>query len=1153
MQVVTEPKAWPRPLRRASVNAFGYGGANAHCILEAAHISTHIEERPILKNGLQDKSNGVVNGVNGINGTQVANGTTQSHGLNGVNGVNGVNGINGTQVVNGTTQRNGLNGVNGVNGRESLNGPQKAPEQLFVLPVSASSSKSLQTRVEQVREVIPLGDTSKLMSLTYMLAERRSHLSARQVIFARAAKDVHGYPKLAPEIEADGPHSATSMQPFPVGFVLTGQGAQYATMGKELLDTNDCFLATIRRLDGVLHALSSELAPAWTLEQTIRDAPEVSLIHEVTRSQPICTAIQVALIDVLGSWGIRPSAAVGHSSGEIAAAYAAGLITSSQAIRVAYFRGHAVGQLLSQGAMLAVGLPEQEAHELIKRLTLEEDVCVACINAPKSVTLSGTVRGIDQVMADLQRGGGNIFARKLLTGGRAYHSQMMREVGALYENLLKHSFHDGSSPSTTSTPRAATTMYSSVKFDGGQLAELDHNTDWPSYWRNNLEWPVQFQGALEALLRDNERIHLIEIGPHFALKGPIEQIRAYAGRDKQRVPYSPTLARGENAQVRMKKLAGSLFLYGHVLNWGSVNSLPDAARCLGGGGQPALPPYHWDYSAGLLWREPRISAEIRARTHPRHELLGSRQPAGNGITTTWRNNNLRLDEVPWLRHHKLETQIVFPAAGYLAMVIEAVAQIRPSVCQVTFRNVSLIAALVVPDGEQAGDPDAVEVHTSLTPKQLSTVTLSDEWHDFSISSWVAGRTTLHCAGSVRYVSKDQTDKTHQDNHQLDSVTVQNGFGQEFDEWSSMQRWYDKFEDGGLFFGPSFQSVQNLQTHSDRARHEVICTTRLNDVAAAEGSVHYPVHPVLIDACLQAGIMSATAGNVTTLRPFLPVFIDECRVRLSSKIIIPSNDEWQGSIHARATKTGVTTQRIDCTLRSPQGDPILHLNQVRMSQYTAKIAPEGSAKRERQPCLRVVWKPDLIRTLTPRNAFPLAKYVTRFVRKHVDAGTPLGDDERAATVACLLDLLGHQNPLMRVLELGVSCDCKSRLWKSLLGEGSGAKRYGSWHRGEMDECGVLDVHEEQPFDLVLMLPERSVSHDTDGFWEQGSQTLASSAVKPHAVVITRKTEQATYWLRQSLFTVVEVGSMLVARHKEAQDKARFLQNRRVIIVVGLPPC
>ena len=934
-------------------------------------------------------------------------------------------------------------------------------DQVVVLPVSAASEKSLETRVQDIsRAVSQLSDAENLQNLVYTLTNRRDHLRHKSFLLAK----YEGSGKL---VEAVGDANNTSnREGLPFGFVFTGQGAQYAGMAKELLAHNRQFRDTIRRLDDVLKALPDPYAPDWTLEQTLLDGPTESRINEVTRSQPICTAVQVALVDLLRNWGVSPTAVVGHSSGEIAAAYAAGLLNSTQAILVAYFRGYSVGKLRSQGTMMAAGVSAETAKSLIETKELQENVRVACVNAPESVTLSGASDGIEALRHEFQDQ--KKFARKLETGGRAYHSYMMKEIGALYQDLLTPLFADASSETPTTAK-----MYSSVGHSPDELRIFEGRTDWAAYWRQNLEQPVQFSGALASLAeKEGGKLHLIEVGPHSALKGPIQQIRTSIGLDKNSLPYVPTLVRKEDADECLKKLAGTLFVHGHALDWNKVNGLPESGHDL----VPLhdLAPYPWDYSAPLNWAEPRASVELRNRKYLRHELLGTFALTGNGIDFTWRNL-IRPKEIPWFSDHKLEASVVFPAAGYLAVAIEAVSQVTGTRGQVDvafeFRNVNISAALIVPADNDPAAKD-LELHTTMSQRKLSTVNTSADWHDFAVSSWAAGETTIHCAGSIRVVEPLTQSSKH-----VTTTTVNNSDGFEA---SPTSRWYQKWDEEGLCFGPHFQSLTSLRTDSERTRSEAIASLRLAPQIPSKSYIDsYPVHPITIDACFQAAILGGTAGHLPSLQAWMPVFISECRIQPSA--LATTSSDHEAEIHARSEEVGFSSRRIDATLRDANGVPVVNLRDGRMSLYMGKSSGVQSSSdknsvnpidkyMQRQPTLRVNWKPDIAR-LHPGTERQLQDYVAAFVdQQPVDSD--LRDDESIAVIAALLDLAGHKNPRMRVLELGGDdVGYKAKQWLGILNKETAFARCKSWQAGVFDDNGEIvvegDDEDTSPFDVVVV--------------------------------------------------------------------------------------
>ena len=1003
LKVNTEVEEWPRAIRRASVNSFGYGGANAHAILES--VDSYLRYRHDAP----------------------STGQTTPGASTGAS-------------------------IEGLEDKQD----QQQQQQFSVLPLSAASLKSLEARVRQISQAVSAAnyDDHFLQNLAFTLSQRRDHLRFKSFVLTstEAANGIH----TTDEEVASGDSNSTA-EMLPLAFVFTGQGAQYTGMARELLGRNACFRSTIRELDVVLQAQPAPYKPSWTLEQSIIDDVDTSRVNDVERSQPLCTAVQIALVSLLRSWGVAdPVAVVGHSSGEIAAAYTAGLLSSTQAILVAYFRGYAVGQLRTKGAMMAAGLGPEAAKLLIESKGLERQVRVACVNAPENVTLSGSCEGIEILQRELQSQ--NLFARKLETGGRAYHSHMMTEIGALYQDLLKPLFEPATDGGAPSPSPSTAKMYSSVGYRVDELRVLDNHGGMAAYWRQNLEQPVQFSAALTSLSQGG-KLHLIEIGPHSALKGPAKQVRTAIGLDDISLPYSSTLVRKEDADLNLKKLAGKLFVRGHNLNWQKVNSLPES------GLRPLhdLPPYQWDYSAGLRWSEPRASVELRNRKHLRHELLGTQALTGNSIDYSWRNL-LRLGEMPWMEDHKLEAQIVFPAAAYLALAIEAISQVsgvkdKPlEHFAFEFRNVNISVALVVPEKNS----DDLELHTTMSPRKLSTVNHSVDWHDFSISSWAAGQTTVHCTGSIRL-----TEPRSEGGYRVNNAD-------DFDAWS-MGRWYAKWRDEGLCFGPHFQSLTSLRTDAERTRYEAISTVRLEPPVVTErGATPYPVHPITIDACLQAAILGGTAGHLPALRAWLPVFIAECRIQPQ-----PASTSRAGpgaEIHSRSVETGFSTRRIDSTLREAgRATAIVELKNVRMSLYTSGKALQEKYSdssialyMQRQPGLRGHWKPDILR-LNAGAEGPLREYVKSFM---ADQAPDMLDDESVAVIGAFLDLAGHKNPRMRVLELDNSsdgCGCKAKLWLSILDKETAFSRCQSWQTGRLSDEGHLQTQDssEGPFEVVII--------------------------------------------------------------------------------------
>ncbi|TGJ84628.1 hypothetical protein E0Z10_g4132 [Xylaria hypoxylon] len=1038
MEVVMETQPWQREIQRASICCFGYGGANAHAILES--FSSYI--------------------------CKPANLSVQNH----------------------------------IEG------------QYFTLPISAASIKSLGGRVSQIQRTIQNCNNYGMECLSYTLAERVTHFRFRTSLVMTP-----GQPQTVESQELDPADvfHTDEAGPLPFAFIFTGQGAQHYGMGKELLDMNPVFLATIRKLDQVIQNLPAQYSPDWTLEDMLRGSCAMSQVHEVTRSQPVCTAIQIGLVNILHSYGVRPSATVGHSSGEIGAAYASELISASQAILAAYFRGYTVAQQTNHGAMLACGLTVEEAGSLIQELELSEKVCIACLNAPDSVTLSGLRVGIDTMQSELLARGK--FCRLLATGGQAYHSPWMKDAGASYEQLLTPHFWDTSQQSDFEA-----TMFSTVESSTNRPLIVDSTTNMAKYWRKNLENPVLFEATLNHLLA-HQKFHLLEIGPHSALKGPINQIRAAAKLDPRTIPYSATLTKNEDANLCMKRLAGRLFAYGHVLKWNAVNATLERSQLM----FPGLPPYPWDYSAGLRWFEPRASIELRNRTHIRHELLGSKQLAGSDIDWNWRNM-LRVNEIPWIREHNIDGQVIFPAAAYLAMAIEAVSRMQETSetfrsCDpiFDFQHVSINSALVVPDDNDLQSP--IELHTTMTLRKLSAKTLSTGTFDFAISSWANGKSVVHSMGSIK-VSASAFKKT--------ILIPDNDL---YKEWA-MDRWLERYREEGMFFGPYFQTLTGVRADSNQTRPVVQCTTRIHPSKLEGSATAYVVHPLTLDACLQATQISITCGDPDAFRAYVPVFISECRIQMQT---VQNNQ--QGLINARSQQTGYATARADCVLEDNLGKPVVEMKGVRILKYMGRIHKDENTAdpySERHPAMRIRWKPDLLR-LNHRTIPQLETYIDRFIPQ---SSPTTCEQIIEATTRALLDLAGHKNPRMSILWIGTGDEQTMNNWLNLLDHGTAFPRLRSWQSlrpGEIDQPHIQNPNRKK-CDLLLF-----DGNESRGLWDNPTCHLLTLC-KESSIVITRKTDAVDATLSAAGFsTIVIKDQIILALRMATSDKC--LKGRNVLLL------
>lgn len=913
-------------------------------------------------------------------------------------------------------------------------------EKRFLLHFSASSPSALTEQVSKLR-----GHAVNLVDLAYTLETRRSRLSTHGFVIARQSTI----------LEDLQPHNlilnSTSKTDFQRGltFVFTGQGAQWAQMGKGLLDQYPSFRSSILKYDAFLKSLKH--APSWSLIDTLTLPVESSNIDQATRAQPACTAIQIALVDLLSTWEIRPSAVIGHSSGEIAAAYASGFLTSKEALTIAYYRGYVVGNLPIRGQMMAIGLGQEESQAEIERNGLIGQVLVACVNSPNNVTLSGDADAIDILYSSMSRP--DIFRRRLLTDNRAYHSHHMAQVGDEYESLIRSSC----------TPlKQRVSDKSHVKWVSSVSLEWQADLIDYSYWRRNLEQPVLFEPALRKLMNIRPA-SLLEVGPHGAMKLPIKQTQEQMGVTTQ---YFQSLTRGESSDLSLLKLIGHLCLSGAPIPLNIVNGLENIAGAkdlaMIGKVSRNLPPYPWRHDE-VLWQEPRASIEFRNRKYPRHELLGSLVPGGNLTDFTWRNV-LNPKDVPWIQDHRLDSTIVFPAAGYIAMAMEAVFQAlgkrQPDSLSYELSNVNILAALTLSSQENM---ISAELLTSLRRQKATATSKSKKWWDFEILSLKDGRSTTHATGSITVYTS---------NAPIVHTTQPEPASSEF---SAVRSWYRKMKEEGLNFGKRFQTMKTLyipRNKTDRwAIAEIDVLHRTTD--AVEEDSTYTMHPTTIDGILQTAIIAGAHGVIPDLIAQVPVAFESAVICTPSAVDLDSTY----TVFANSHATSVSTSIISTELRNMNGKLYAAIRGMRLTTYSSSSRNENDT--ERHPMLRVCWKPDLVNLQTAQ------KELEVFI--HGEAASESASSDvctggKLFHMSALTQLICHKNPQARIMYLLRDWSDQHDLLAvgicmASLGSGTHFHSFGSFFVGKVTSKGI--VHRKRINDVSSITEITSLPFEPSG--------------------------------------------------------------------------
>ena len=631
--------------------------------------------------------------------------------------------------------------------------------------------------------------------------------------------------------------------------------------------------------------------------------------------------------------------------------------------------------------MLALGTNNQEAIAAIETLGINGNVKVACINSPESVTISGDCHEITQLRVHFQ--GLNVFARELHTDSKAYHSHHMAHVGQFYEDLMATAV-----PSTLEPlQRDDLPHWISTVTGKPIISNIDCG-----YWRSNLESPVQFSKAIDEIAR-NPGVHFIEIGPHSVLGLPIKQILSASRANLDNFPYNSTLSRGNSSVQTLLTLMGDLFLHNHRVSFSLVNAVDLLSESKDRQKQGKLlfdlPNYRWKHDSNL-WNESRTSIEFRNRKYKRHDILGSRLPGLDGSVAVWRNL-LRIEHVPWIKDHKLDGMVVFPAAGYIAMVIEAVCQITAAdplnLPPCHLQNVNIIKALVLSEEDSH---QGVEVFTTLRPTMIASLQSENRSWEFSVTSYLDGDTMSHANGAIRLESKPTP--LHP------KLTVNDGDL----ETQSVRSWYDRLSKAGLNFSGLFRSLTEIKNPKKKDRRHTIAKTYIHRGGGQRNESEYGLHPATIDGILHTALIASAAGSLKDFQLRIPVAIKSLRIQMPRDYDI--NEPL--IVHGAAEPIGLDSMRTSVEVRSQQCDTFIQVQDCRL---ITPFREQQDQIQERHPMLEVVWKPD-ITSMRHEKPGSISDYVNKNpfqIPQIDDFGGLLGT----------LDLLVHKNPGLRIAELG----------------------------------------------------------------------------------------------------------------------------------------
>ena len=678
--------------------------------------------------------------------------------------------------------------------KQGARGKSRLADQPTSMPliISANSTKALRAMAGQYRDLLQKKEIN-YCDVAWSAFSKRQQLSHGFAVHADKFEDVverlHAYSQGETHT---GVATASKIEnksgKVKLALVFSGNGSQWQGMGCELLKTEPLFKQAVEEVDRLFKAYDD-----LSLIDEFNASQEDSRLHLTEVAQPLLFALQVGVMRVLEDKGMLADAVIGHSVGEVAAAWAAGALSLNDAVHVIYERSHAQGKTRGSGRMAAAAMSVGDVTDLIKELELDAQISVAGINSPKSVTLSGSLDAL-QTLGDYFSSQ-NLFYR-LLDLDYAFHSPAMDAV------------KDDITGSLANLTLSKTTRQYYSTVTGGVLKgkSLDAH-----YWWENIRKPVLFAAAMEKLLDDGYQVFL-EVGPHPVLRTYVNE----CGRDKDvTVSAVPSLKRKTESVNNLLNSLYSCVLAGCPLD--GKKAFPEDAQHV------ALPTYPWQREKH--WYTLTPEGYDLVNRHREHPLLGYRLKE---LEALWEN---QLDPLvlPYLADHVVDGGAVMPAAAYIEMALAASAAWFNALSeedkdgaepQWEIENIEIRAPIVLDHSKT--------IRFKLVPKDGSfIITSRDRLTDNPWTENVVGRLLGNSNRSVP-----------------ENIALTE-FAKRAEKTISNAGHYHLTESVGLSYGPSFQGVEEVWVSAQSA------LAKLKKVAAIEADYdHYHLHPVMLDAGFQ---------------------------------------------------------------------------------------------------------------------------------------------------------------------------------------------------------------------------------------------------------------------------------------------------------------
>ncbi|MFC9976570.1 SDR family NAD(P)-dependent oxidoreductase [Spirillospora sp. NPDC127200] len=693
-----------------------------------------------------------------------------------------------------------------VPAERELTGP---PADVVPLIASGRTAQAARQAAARLAEVLAAGTDGDgdLLDVAYTAARRETHRHRAVVLASTTAQGVIE----AARRLADDPVLGEATARGRVGLVFAGNGSQWPGMGADLLGSDPVFAAEVAAVDA---ALAPHLG--WSVQEEMLVPANQQRLAATEIAQPLLFAVQAGLTAMLRDQGVTPVMALGHSIGEVSAAYAAGALTMAQAAQVVAERSRAQALTAGSGRMAAVGLSRDRAIEVIAAYPGVE---VAGVNSAQDVTLAGPEAQLKPLGDELEARG--VFFR-LLDLDYAFHSAAMQPARAPLMAGLQ-----GLVPGGTATGPACE-LISTVTGAPITPQELD-----AGHWWGNMRDPVLFSAAVDHALAAGVDV-LVEVGPHPVLATYLRRaVHVHQAGGGTPVAVLGTLRRAADGRAALRDTTAALMAAGVDLDWSRYFPAPRRVRDL-----PAYPwqrerhwnghPHSWTRNGG----DGRLD----------HPLLGERmataEPAWQGA--------IEPGIAPWLVDHKLAGSVVFPATGYVEMALSAGRRVLDGPVELIWLDVT--RPLIIPwdRAEQVRTQTAMSLDEGMV-----TITSTDPR---------TAEPRPHARGQVRALLDPPPAPVD-----LEALRLR------CPEPADAREQYARLHAGGVQYGPHFHLLVALW----RGDGEVLAAYR-HDSASPADAERYVAHPALMDGVLQAGIPLAF-DRVADGETFLPAAIEAVKV------------------------------------------------------------------------------------------------------------------------------------------------------------------------------------------------------------------------------------------------------------------------------------